>query len=331
MGPLGTLSPFISDPAGPVGPYVAGGPVVRLGRIPRLTLTLLALLPRRRQVYVAGGPVGPHGTLSPFFPDPIGPVGPHGTGGPVGLLGTLSLFISDPAGPAGPAGPYVAGGPVVRLGRIPHLTLTLMARMLQVAMLAHVTLILLALLTCVDLCDPSASELAILVVPGGMFPSSDDDPGLCPLGLTGGLSPVAVAPLPAKGDPTVALLPVEGMETNYSMISEEHIAGQGVWSEPDDNRTPAIITTVSLFDGPTADDDTVDCADECAAWDSGFQREIIDGVTVYYGGDLCDSEESDWEDPFDIAGREYVDQYNFDLLEGMGGGGGVLWYLGFGI
>ena len=53
------------------------------------------------------------------------------------------------------------------------------------------------------------------------------------------------------------------------------------------------------------------------ALDSGYQREIIDGVTVYYGGDLCDSEESDWEDPDDVARREYVDQYNFDLLEGM--------------
>ena len=39
--------------------------------------------------------------------------------------------------------------------------------------------------------------------------------------------------------------------------------------------------------------------------------------TVYYGGDWCDSEESDWEDPEDIARREYVEQYNFDLLEGM--------------
>ena len=40
-------------------------------------------------------------------------------------------------------------------------------------------------------------------------------------------------------------------------------------------------------------------------------------MTVYYGGDLCDSEESDWEDPDDVVRREYVDQYNFDLLEGM--------------
>ena len=78
-----------------------------------------------------------------------------------------------------------------------------------------------------------------------------------------------------------------------------------------------MVTTVGLIDGPTADDDTVDCADECAAWDSSYQREIIDGVTVYYGGDLCDSEELDCEDPFDIAGREYVDQYNFEGMEPM--------------
>ena len=60
-----------------------------------------------------------------------------------------------------------------------------------------------------------------------------------------------------------------------------------------------------------------DGVDDPVAWDSGYQREIIDAVTVYYGGDLCDSEESDWEDPEDVARREYVEQYNFDLLEGM--------------
>ena len=118
--------------------------------------------------------------------------------------------------------------------------------------------------------SPAASALAILVDPSWMLPSSDDDPGLCPLGLTGGLSPTAVAQLPAEGDPTVALLPVEGLETNYAEISEEHIAVQDIWSEPDVNRTPVVIATVGLFDGPPAYDDTVDWAEECAAWDSGY-------------------------------------------------------------
>ena len=40
-------------------------------------------------------------------------------------------------------------------------------------------------------------------------------------------------------------------------------------------------------------------------------------MPVYYGGDLCDSDESDWDDPYDIACVEYVEQYNFDAIEGM--------------
>ena len=94
--------------------------------------------------YVAGGSVGPDGTLSPFFSDPAGPAGL--AGGPVGPYGTLSPSDSDPAGPAGP---YVARGPVG--GRCPRFSLTLLARLaLQVALLApmghypHLTLTLLA-------------------------------------------------------------------------------------------------------------------------------------------------------------------------------------------
>ena len=52
-------------------------------------------------------------------------------------------------------------------------------------------------------------------------------------------------------------------------------------------------------------------------WNIGYQRETIDGVTVYYGGDLDDSEDSEWEDTEDTARRAYVEEYNFDLLEGM--------------
>ena len=51
--------------------------------------------------------------------------------------------------------------------------------------------------------------------------------------------------------------------------------------------------------------------------DIGYQREIIDGVTVYYGGDLDDSEDLEWEDLEDIARRAHVENYNFDLLQGM--------------
>ena len=57
--------------------------------------------------------------------------------------------------------------------------------------------------------------------------------------------------------------------------------------------------------------------EECVEWDIRDQFETIDGMPVYYDGDLCDSDESDWDDPYDIACAEYVEQYNFDALEGM--------------
>ena len=38
---------------------------------------------------------------------------------------------------------------------------------------------------------------------------------------------------------------------------------------------------------------------------------------LFIGGDLCDLDESDWEDPYNIVCAEYVEQYNFDALEGM--------------
>ena len=42
--------------------------------------------------------------------------------------------------------------------------------------------------------------------------------------------------------------------------------------------------------------------------------ETIDGMPVYYGGDLCDSDGSEWDDPWDLAYAEYVDQYNNPVL-----------------
>ena len=38
---------------------------------------------------------------------------------------------------------------------------------------------------------------------------------------------------------------------------------------------------------------------------------------MYYGGDLYDSEDSDWDDPYEIASAAYVEDYNFDVPERM--------------
>ena len=43
----------------------------------------------------------------------------------------------------------------------------------------------------------------------------------------------------------------------------------------------------------------------------------FNGMPVYYGGDLYDSEDSDWDDPYALASAAYVEDYNFDVPEGM--------------
>ena len=40
-------------------------------------------------------------------------------------------------------------------------------------------------------------------------------------------------------------------------------------------------------------------------------------MPVYYAGDLYDSEDSDWDDPYALASAAYVEDYNFDVPEGM--------------
>ena len=47
------------------------------------------------------------------------------------------------------------------------------------------------------------------------------------------------------------------------------------------------------------------------------QYETFNGMPVYYGGDLYDSEDSDWDDPYALASAAYVEDYTFDVPEGM--------------
>ena len=128
---VGTLSPSDCYPAGPAGPYVAGGHVG-----PDVSFKVLE--PFEHAVLIHADPAGQHaavGMLSPSDCYPAGPAGPYVAGGPVGpdvsfkVLEPLQHSVldhADPAGqhasvgtlspsdcyPAGPAGPCVAGGPV---------------------------------------------------------------------------------------------------------------------------------------------------------------------------------------------------------------------------
>ena len=51
--------------------------------------------------------------------------------------------------------------------------------------------------------------------------------------------------------------------------------------------------------------------------DVEYQYETFNGLTVYYGGDMYDSEDMEEYDPVEMARAAYVEDYNFDVPEGM--------------
>ena len=55
---------------------------------------------------------------------------------------------------------------------------------------------------------------------------------------------------------------------------------------------------------------------DCAEWDIRNELETIDGMPVYFGGDLCDSDDSEWDDPWDHAYREHVERYEPMMMVG---------------
>ena len=159
--------------------------------------------------------------------------------------------------------------------------------MLQVALLARMghcprlTLVLRYWWTC----DTGGALPFSGPPPGSMLLLGEEGPGSVP---TDDLVSVAAVPLPAVRDLMFAQSPVEGLVRECEDVTEESITVYDGWSDLEVVRTPAVVAMLGMNALP---------------------------MTVYYGSDLCD--ESDWDDPDDIAREEYVYQYDFDVLEGM--------------
>ena len=211
--------------------------------------------------------------------DLVGPVGLYVTRGPVSSYGTLSPCDSDADQPVtdGPVGPCVACGLVGSYG---------------------------VLSPCNSEFDPDQLRWCEKTV--GSYVSCG------PVSSSGTLSP-------GDSDTTGPVMPMKTLPLSPhggGECMDRNTSGRA----PTLRRPLPLFTVVNLWAGSTVSDVSSNGGDDGEDWDSGYQREIIYGVTVYYGGDLCDSddsEESDWEDPEDVARREYVEDYNFDLLEGM--------------
>ena len=131
---------------------------------------------------------------------------------------------------------------------------------------------------------PSGS--AILVGPGGRTAlPGDGGPKIGRDVREDDLVLGAAVPLPAENIDRVTLSPVEVRFSSCNVITDGNItAGLVRWN----------------MEGDILD-----------------QYETFNGMPLYYGGDLYDSEDSDWDDPYAIASTAYVEDCNFDVPEGM--------------
>ena len=162
------------------------------------------------------------------------------------------------------------------------------------------------------------SSSAILMDPGGrtLLPG-DRGPKFCPDVLEDDLLLGAAVPLPAVKDTRVASSPGEVLVGNCDVTTDGNItAGHDGWSAAEmiGSSSGVVRAGCAALHRCT---DTTTCVDEYTEGDILDQFETLNGMPVYYGGDLYDSEDSDWDDPYAIASAAYVEDYNFDVPEGM--------------
>ena len=166
--------------------------------------------------------------------------------------------------------------------------------------------------------SPSTPGSAILVDPGGstLLPG-EGRPKFCPGVLTDDLVLGAAVLLPAVRDPRVASSPGEVLVDNCDVVTDGNIAGHDGSSDPEMVGSSSVVVRPDCAALARSTDTTLVGINECTQCDILDQFEMINNMPVYYGGDLYDSENWDWDDPYEIASAAYVEDYNFDVPEGM--------------
>ena len=142
-----------------------------------------------------------------------------------------------------------------------------------------------------------------------------DGTGLVSIARTGELSSVEAVPFPGERDPVIAHLPVKMLVGDCGQVGSRDVPGVSGQTVPGGLGDPAVVAMVGLDVMPMGGRIQLHEANRNAEWDICDEFETIDGMHVYCGGDLCDSDESDWEDLYDIAYAEEVEMYNLDVLD----------------
>ena len=136
-------------------------------------------------------------------------------------------------------------------------------------------------------------------------------------GPPGGLIPMIWTEFMDSKDPVITQLPADGPVGDNRDVVDMDVTVNNCPVAPDGSGSCAMVAMVGRDAERRREEAPMDCDGECEEWDIRNEFETVDGMPVYYGGDLCDSDDSEWDNPWNLAYAEYVDQYNFDALEGM--------------
>ena len=127
---------------------------------------------------------------------------------------------------------------------------------------------------------------------------------------TGELIPGICADPWACKDPVISFLPAD-RPVDMDVVRDSYLTVPAIGD------CHAVVAMVGLEAAQRREEAPREYGDDCVEWDLRNEFETINVMPVYYGGDLCDSVDSEWDDPWDLAYREHVERYNFDALDGM--------------
>ena len=114
-------------------------------------------------------------------------------------------------------------------------------------------------------------------------------------------------------DPDVALLPPDPTVFDIGSVVDITVVEEVLSAVPDVFGSRVVVAMVGVDAVQTGEGIPMDCDDHCDMRDPRNDFVTVDGMPVYYGGYFNDS---DCEDPRDLAYEYWVDWYNFNAPEG---------------
>ena len=141
----------------------------------------------------------------------------------------------------------------------------------------------------------------------------DNDWTLSPTDPAGILFPAVLAEFPISMDPVVVLSPPDPADFDTGGVVDIAVVGEVLLAVPDVFDSLDVVAMVEVHAVQTVEGIPMDYGDNYDIPDPRNSFETKNGMPVYYCGDFNDS---DCEDPRDLAYEDWVDWYNLNAPEG---------------